>query len=99
MKNPPVSSHGVPAAIENKPSVRPLVEAPPTQTGLIIITTTLGNHYASTYDPQAAKMIQAGPELYRSLVQLEFEASRQGRNAPMLVNALEDTRELLKKLL
>jgi hypothetical protein len=32
-----------------------------------VIVTNQGNHYATTYDPQAAKMIQYGPELLATL--------------------------------
>lgn len=35
--------------------------------GLYVIVTNQGNHYATTYDPSAARLISAAPELLTAL--------------------------------
>lgn len=47
--------------------------------GRIVIRTAQGSHYASTYDPQAARLIVAAPELLEALQEMFalFEAHEQ----------------------
>lgn len=39
--------------------------------GKITVRTAQGTHYASTYDPSAARLITAGPDLLEALQNLE----------------------------
>lgn len=47
------------------------VVVPDSDSGKIVICTNQGNLYAITYDPAAAQLIAAGPEIMVALKQLE----------------------------
>lgn len=98
MKNDTTSMFfGSPAVTEKYPTARPLV------------VTSRDNHYglckdngslvAKVYARKDAELFAASPELYRALIQLEFEVSRQEGISPMLADALEDARVVLQKLI
>ena len=55
----------------------------------LVIVTNQGNHYATTYDPAAARLILAGPELL-AVARIVEECREDGWNFGTLIERLQD---------
>ena len=60
----------------------------------LIVITSQGTHYATTYDPSAARLIFAAPDLLEALVMLE-KASRKALDTSATHDGLENCKILL----
>ena len=59
-----------------------------------VIITNQGNLYAMTYDPQAARMIQAGPELLAALIEL---CADKYLSDPINADRMQNARKAIQK--
>ena len=59
-----------------------------------VIITNQGNLYAMTYDPQAARMIQAGPELLATLIEL---CADKYLSDPINADRMQNARAAIRK--
>ena len=53
---------------------------------MFVVVTNQGNHYATTYDPSAARLILAGPEMFAALKKIA-EFSDAGSNQAIIARA------------
>lgn len=65
-----------------------------TPLGGTVIITAQGNHYATTYDPEAARMIVAAPDILQSLSALLWQWDNHGTLMGM---ALQDARAAIAR--
>jgi len=53
-----------------------------------VVITSLGNHYASTFDPAAARLISVAPEMLAALQNIYANAAESPEWIRMTINAI-----------